>query len=325
MATASNWSRSSHPVGPFPIRESDVGEVNRLFSDSFTDRYHRDGLIGVRVPPLSVNVWRYAIADAEGGALLWRDEEEGKAIAFNVAHRSGAEGWMGPLAVAAGYQGAGIGTTIVQTAVDVLVRHGARVIGLETMPRTMDNIGFYSQMGFEPGRLTLTVTLEAEPTLRPLTQLSRLRAADRDDVLQGCTALLHSLASGYNYERESLLTEELGLGDTLVLTDGGHVAGFAICHGAPLVEGRLREEVRVLKFVCRDGEHVQSLVRGVLDYTRRAGAKRAAIRVQTDYVDCYRLLISMGGRVRWSDLRMTAPGYGETAAAAGVVLSNWEI
>jgi GNAT superfamily N-acetyltransferase len=325
MATATNWSRASHPVGPFPIRESDVAEVNRLFSDSFTERYHRDGLIGVRVPPLSSAVWRYAIADADGGALLWRDEE-GKAVAFNVAHCSGAEGWMGPLAVATGYQNAGIGATVVKTAVDWLVRRGARVVGLETMPRTMDNIGFYSRLGFEPGRLTLTVTLEAEPTVRPLTQLSRLRPLDRDDALAECTALLQSLAPGYNYERESLLTEELGLGDTLVLREGDDIAGFAICHGAPLVEGRAREEVRVLKFVCAGGEHVLPLVRGTLDYSRRAGARRAAVRVQTDYADCYRQLIGIGGRVRWSDLRMTAPGHGESVAqGGGVVLSNWEI
>jgi len=32
-----------------------------------------------------------------------------------------------------------------------------------------------------------------------------------------------------------------------------------------------------------------------------------------------------GGRVRWSDLRMTLDGYAEPTAAKGIVLSNWEI
>src|SRR3712207_7385576 len=42
--------------------------------------------------------WRYAIEDAAEGAMLWRDER-GDVVAFNVAHLSGVEGWMGPLAV----------------------------------------------------------------------------------------------------------------------------------------------------------------------------------------------------------------------------------
>ena len=39
-----------------------------------------------------------AIADAREGAMVWRDDRDNIA-AFNVTHLSGAEGWMGPLAV----------------------------------------------------------------------------------------------------------------------------------------------------------------------------------------------------------------------------------
>src|SRR5213076_773938 len=68
----------------------------------------RDGLVGVRVPHLNPQVWRYALLDAGPGAMLWRDEG-GHVVAFNIAHRSGAEGWMGPLAVRPDRQGAGVG------------------------------------------------------------------------------------------------------------------------------------------------------------------------------------------------------------------------
>ncbi len=33
----------------------------------------------------------------------------------------------------------------------------------------------------------------------------------------------------------------------------------------------------------------------------------------------------MGGRVRWTDLRMVLDGYAEVRPSRGVVLSNWEI
>src|SRR5678816_2313943 len=156
MASSRVWR--PHPVeGPFRARLDEIGELNQVFSDAFTERYRRDGMVGVRVPFLNSTIWRYAIEDAAEGAMLWRDDR-GHIVAFNMVHRSGAEGWMGPLAVRTEYQGAGIGKEIVTRGVEWLKAQGASVIGLETMPRTMDNIGFYSRLGFLPGRLTITAT-----------------------------------------------------------------------------------------------------------------------------------------------------------------------
>ena len=54
--------------------ERDIEGLNRVFADAFTDRYRRDGLVGVRVPQLNPTVWRFALLDAGEGAFLWRDE-----------------------------------------------------------------------------------------------------------------------------------------------------------------------------------------------------------------------------------------------------------
>ena len=324
MAAASEWRDTVQLQGPFAMTVADVAEVNRVFSEAFTDRYHRDGLVGVRVPFLSQAVWRYAVADADGGAMVWRGAQ-GQIAAFNVAHCSGAEGWMGPLAVANVFQGAGAGKTIVRTALEWLRERGARVIGLETMPRTMDNIGFYSQLGFDPARLTITVTIDAQPAEKSLLPLSRLSASDQDAYIEQSSRLVGSLMDGYDFRREIILTEELRVGDTLLLVNRERLLGFAVCHSAPLVEGRTREELRVLKLVCASNAELLQLLRGIADYARRSGARRVAVRAQSDYLGCYRTLISMGGRVRWTDLRMTAPGYPEIPSADGVVLSNWEI
>jgi hypothetical protein len=50
-----------------------------------------------------------------------------------------------------------------------------------------------------------------------------------------------------------------------------------------------------------------------------------AFRVQTEYLDAYQQLISMGGRVRWTDLRMALGAYPEGKARDGLLWSNWEI
>jgi GNAT superfamily N-acetyltransferase len=324
MATSRSWRTTRALDGPHPARLEDIAELNRVFSDAFTERYRRDGMVGVRVPFLNPAIWRYAIEDADGGAMLWRDEQ-GEIGAFNIAHRSGAEGWMGPLAVRSECQGAGNGKAVVRAGVEWLREHGARVIGLETMPRTMDNIGFYSRLGFMPGRLTMTITMDAAAADRHAVLLGRLPARDKEEAVEECRALLAATLPGYDFSREILLTDSLALGDTVLMREQGALAGFALCHTVPLVEGRAREELRVLKLVVRRAEDLEGMLRLLRDYARRSGTRRVAVRLQGEYADAYRRLVALGARVRWTDLRMTLVGHEEPRPAEGIVLSNWEI
>jgi GNAT superfamily N-acetyltransferase len=325
MATLRSWRAPRAADGPFVARVEDIPALNEVFSEAFTERYRRDGMVGVRVPALNPLVWRYAIEDARDGAMLWRGER-GEVVAFNVAHLSGREGWMGPLAVRPEMQGHGLGKEVVRSGIDWLRRQGARTIGLETMPRTMDNVGFYSGLGFLPQRLTLTLTVDAATSERPAQLLGRLAARERDDVVAECRALSEALLPGVDFTRELVLTEQLALGDTVLLRDAtGALVGFALCHSVPLVEGRAREELRVLKLALAREAELPALVGAVADFARRSGTRRAAFRVQGDYEGLYRALVQGRGRVRWSDLRMTLDGYPEPRSSVGVVLSNWEI
>lgn len=324
MATSRSWKPGPIVEGPFPARLEDISGLNQVFSDAFTERYRRDGMVGVRVPFLNPAVWRYAIEDAAAGALCWRSSH-GDIAAFNMIHRSGTEGWMGPLAVRQDFQGAGIGKDVVRRGVEWLKDSGADVIGLETMPRTLDNIGFYSSQGFIPGRLTLTTTLEAAHAPRPPWLFGRQSSSEKDALLGECRALLARVKPGYDYTREIALTDDLALGDTALLRDGDLLVGFALCHTVPLVEGRAREELRVLKLVLADQRYFDGAITTLRDFARRSGTRRVAIRMQGDYAAAYARLIRLGGRVRWSDLRMALVGYEENPPEQGMVLSNWEI
>ncbi len=324
MVSVRNW-RTSPPVeGPFTARVDEIAELNTVFSDAFTERYRRDGMVGVRVPNLNPQVWRYAIEDAAGGAMVWRDAR-GAIAGFNMVHRSGVEGWMGPLAVRMEHQGSGLGKEVVERGVAWLEREGATVLGLETMPRTMDNIGFYSRLGFAPGRLTITLTLDAASNDRGPELLGRMGVRERDDQLLAARELVDGILPGYDFTRELELTDLLALGDTVLLRKGGALVGYALCHTAPLVEGRTREELRVLKLVLADESLLDAMVRTLRDFARRSGTRRVAFRVQGEYDAVYKRLVAMGGRVRWTDLRMALAGREESRPVRGVVLSNWEI
>jgi GNAT superfamily N-acetyltransferase len=323
MATSRSWRQ--HPIdGPYRARLDEVGELNQVFSDSFTERYRRDGMVGVRVPFLNPAIWRYAIEDADAGAMIWRDER-GTLVAFNMVHRSGVEGWMGPLAVRTEYQSSGTGKEIVARGAEWLKAQGATVIGLETMPRTMDNIGFYSRLGFLPGRLTITTTLESAYADKPATLLGRQSPSARETAIDACRALVDRLSPGYDYTREISLTGELGLGDTVLLYQDDELVGFALAHTAPLVEGRSREELRVLKLVLADEALFIDMIHALGDFARRSGTRRVAFRLQGEFLRAYQKVISLGGHVRWTDLRMSLAGFEEKRSLGGLVLSNWEI
>jgi len=311
-------------AGPERIALADIGELNMLFSDAFTERYRRDGLVGVRVPPLNPAIWRYAIEGAGAGAMLWRDGA-GAIAAFNVAHASGAEGWMGPLAVRMDCQGAGQGKAVVRAGIAHLRSAGCRTIGLETMPRTVDNIGFYASLGFVPGYLTVTLTVEASASSSVGGLLTALDPAAREAAVAECSALTGRLSPGADYSREIRLTHELALGDTLLLRRGEALAGFALCHAAPLVEGRTRDELRVLKLVADDLDAFGAMLPSLRALARRSATARVAFRMQGEYRAAFTQVVDAGARVRWTDLRMTLDGHPQVVPATGVLLSNWEI
>lgn len=319
------WRKTPEITGPLVATAEDIPALNVVFSRAFSDRYRKDGMVGVHVPNLNSAIWRFALEDAADGAMIWR-EEGGALIAFSICHLSGAEGWMGPIAIEPAYQGRGLGKKMVLAGIDYLKRNDARVIGLETMPRTMDNIGFYSSLGFVPGHLSITLTIPAEYTSSPrISQLTRIHDDRRIQILSQCGALTRELLSGYDFTREILLTDALSLGETLILEREGVVHGFALCHSVPLVAGRSLDELRVLKLVARTSADFDDLVDQLADYARRSGARSVAVRLQGEYTDIYKRMIERGAKVRWTDLRMSLSGYLEKRADNGIVLSNWEI
>ena len=317
------WRPDRSVRGPDRPTNRDIDPLNRVFAEAFTDRYSRDGLVGVRVPQLNPLVWRYAIDDAGDGAMIWRDAE-GHMVAFNMVHRSGTEGWMGPLAVRPDRQGEGLGSLMVRTGIEWLKNQGATTIGLETMPRTVDNIGFYSRIGLVPGHLTVTLVLDVprrgpgDPAL-----LSRLGAPESG--IEECRKLTSVLLPGVDFSREIALTRELNIGDTTLIRDGGELVAFALWHSTPLAAGRPKDELRVLKLVAHDSAAFDRLLDALPVTAAGERVGRIALRCQTDFSSAYLRLVGRGYRVHWTDLRMTLEGFPRREPVRGVVMSNWEI
>jgi len=321
---AAVWRPDRSVRGPDRPAFRDIDALNRVFADAFTDRYSRDGLVGVRVPLLNPLVWRYALEDSGDGAMVWRDAE-GRIVAFNMVHLSGVEGWMGPLAVRPERQGEGLGSQMVRAGIDWLRARGAATIGLETMPRTAENIGFYSRLGLLPGHLTITLVQEISG--RPRGQVELLSGAGRQlpTRMEECRRLTDALAPGVDFTREIALTRDLGIGDATLVREAGELAAFALWHSTPLAVGRMKDEVRVLKVVARTPGDFERLVEVLPATAASEGVGRVAIRCQTEFAESYLHLVRLGYRVHWTDLRMTLDGFSQRQPGEGILLSNWEI
>jgi GNAT superfamily N-acetyltransferase len=318
------WRPERSVRGPDRPTLRDIESLNRVFADAFTDRYSRDGLVGVRVPQLNNLVWRYALEDAGDGSMVWRDAE-GQMVGFNMVHRSGTEGWMGPLAVRPDRQGEGLGSAMVRTGIDWLRSQGATTIGLETMPRTVDNIGFYSRIGLVPSHLTVTLVHDVPRRPTGVPELLSTAGAAWDQCLEECRRLADRILPGVDFTRELALTRELGIGDTTLVREGRALAGFALWHSTPLAAGRPKDEMRVLKLVAANPVAFDKLVQGLQLSAVNERVSRLAIRCQTEFAGAYLRLVDLGYRVHWTDLRMLLQGYPQPVPSEGILMSNWEI
>ncbi len=318
------WRPDRSVRGPERATLRDVEPLNRVFAEAFTDRYSRDGLVGVRVPQLNAAIWRYAIEDAGDGAMVWRDAE-GQLAGFNMVHQSGAEGWMGPIAVRPDRQSEGLGSAMVQAGIEWLKGQGARTIGLETMPRTVDNIGFYSRLGFMPGHLTITLVRDVGRRDADPGDLLSAAGTPVAEGLAECRTLTERLAPGIDFTRELALTHELRIGDTSLLRRDGRLVAFALWHSAPLAAGRPKDEVRVLKLAAESLDDLERVVDAVQQAAQHERVRRVALRCQSANADAYLRLVERGFRVHWTDLRMILRGHAHAGPRSGVVLSNWEI
>jgi hypothetical protein len=214
---------------------------------------------------------------------------------------------------------------MVRTGIDWLRAQGATTIGLETMPRTVDNIGFYSRIGLVPSHLTVTLVHDVPRRPSGVAELLSTAGGAWEDRLEECRRLADSVLPGVDFTRELSLTHDLGIGDTTLVRESGRLTGFALWHSTPLAAGRPKDELRVLKVVAAHSTAFERLLQALQLSAVGERVTRIAIRCQTEFTRTYLRLIELGYRVHWTDLRMLLDGYPQRVPAEGVLMSNWEI
>jgi len=257
--------------------------------------------------------------DAEVVRTRWRTdpaaalaaEVDGKVVGSGLGMDWGSVFVVGPVTVDPALWSRGIARQLMDELMAlVAARPAVTLAGLFTHPQSTKHIRLYESYGFMPQSLigVFSKPVVARVATAPGLLYSRLSATDQEQALAACRAVAAASYPGLDLTREIRAVAALRLGDTLLLTDGGGISGFAICHcsaGSEAGSGRC-----FVKFAAaRPGAEAvfARLVEACETFAATAGAERVIAGVASGRRAAYRMLQARGYRADLNGLAMHRP------------------
>lgn len=220
------------------MRVDDIVDVKRADLISWTDLFERRYGDEVKLSPRTdENILSYLHSDPDG-AFVASDEYAG-VIGLVFSHVWGATGWTGPLSVLPSYQARGLGKDLLRHSLNYLEEVGCVDIGLETRPENVQNLGMYLKVGLRPESFVLVLgkKIEADELQEePAGEVAVERFSEssiQDKLRSELRRISGALRLGLDYTKDVDLTVEFSLGDAIVATSKGKVAGFCVVHTKP--------------------------------------------------------------------------------------------
>lgn len=233
------------------MRVDDIVDVKGVDLLTWNDMFERSyGTRKKLTPRTDENILSYLHSDPEG-AFVASDDYAG-VIGLVFSHVWGATGWVGPLSVLPEYQAKGYGKDLLKESLNFLEDMGCVDIGLETMPENALNLGLYLKVGLRPETLVLLLNkrIEIEGLQEePVGGVAVERFSEspvQTKLLSEFRRISGSLRLGLDYTKEVELVQEFSMGDTIVATSKGKVAGFCVVQTKPRRVNNLVGSVRVL-------------------------------------------------------------------------------
>ncbi len=315
-----------------PLLRQDLLAVSHLIAEAFTVGRREEGYAEAHVPPCRVEMLEMYLATTPQGCMI--AERGATAVGVAFSHVYGTTGWIGPVAVAAQWQGRGIGTQLTQQCVEFLRSARCTTIGLETMPRSYRNLGFYVKLGFLPQQLTceLVRPIGDQPAPQFATGL-RLRRFSHEagggewSFLGRAAELVSAVAEGTDYGPLIRQTSAFRFGDSFLLERNGQAAALAVVHTEPYFVGQKRNLARLVVAVVPEEqrEELFPALLGILEvYAQQQELDLLCIRVPASSYWALRWAVDHGFRIVHSDLRMTLEGHPERLKGGAVHLNRWE-
>ncbi len=312
------------------MRREDIPAVNMILSKSFTKARLDEGYKDGHVPPCHVSFLEMYLAGFPEGCFVVEKNRE--IVGYAFSRLWGEVGWIGPVSVIPAQQGQKVGQQLMRIVIGTLQTAGARVIGLETIPRNYRNIGFYGKIGFEPQQLVLDMQSPSSEMFNHTTS-DELEAffwglSDQEEKKSLKPALDHFIKKidpHLSLSREIEIVRQFDYGDALLLKDGRRgLIGCAVAHNETYSKEEPRTFLKVTSLLLEDTRDFRAMLEVLHAWAKRDSLSSIVLRAPMRYHLAFNELLQCGFRVVHADLRMTLRGHHEIASPEAFYLTKWE-
>ncbi|MFQ5823985.1 MAG: GNAT family N-acetyltransferase, partial [bacterium] len=294
------------------MAKKDLHRVNLILSKSFTHARIQDGYRSDHIPLCRIEFLEMYLASNPNGSFII--EKDGDIIAYCFSRLWGTVGWVGPLSVIPSEEGHGYGKEVVSACLEFLKKNGAQTIGLEMPSHSNRNLGFYTKLGFIPGKLTVDFihhvfpkASQKQPKGFNTVKFSKKDPINKEKFLTQMRRLSNSLEPGLDYTREIKLATEYGFGDACLMTKDQIVLGFIIAHTEPYSQEEARQYLKINVLQMSSDLPINTLdafLEEVENWARAEYLTEIYLRVPTRYCWGYEYIAKRDFKIVHSDLRM---------------------
>jgi GNAT superfamily N-acetyltransferase len=265
------------------------------------------------------------MGDVDFVRTRWRTEPsaafgayvDGEFAGSNFAINWGSVGFFGPLTVRPDLWDQGVGTLLMEPVMECFRRWGTKQAGLFTFAHSPKHVGMYQKFGFWPRFLTAVMSRPVDPAVQGSgwTKYSDTPVDAREGVLAACRGLTDAVYAGLDVGQEVRAVASQGLGDTVLLWDGGELIGLAVCHCGPNTEagsGTCYVKFGAVRSSPIAGQEFDRLLDACEAMAHEMGLARLAAGVNTARHEAYVQMLRRGFRVDFQGVAMqlsNEPGY----------------
>jgi predicted N-acetyltransferase YhbS len=306
-----------------PLRADEVPEADRIWRLAFGTFLGLPDPLSFRGDVSPVRTRYLADPSASFAAEL-----DGELVGSNFAINWNSVGFFGPLSVRPDLWDRGIARRLMEAVIDAFDGWGTRHVGLFTFGHSPKHLALYQKFGFWPRFVTLIMSkpvAHSDPGTE-WTTYSALSDALQQTALEACGELAGSWYEDLDLSLEIRATAQNGFGDTLLMTEGDRLAGFAVCHCGPDTEAGSGN--CYIKFgAVRPGLDAEaSFVRLFESCEAMAAARgltRLAAGVNTARREAYRLMLARGFRGDVQGLAMDCPDEPAYNRPGVYIIDDW--
>jgi len=256
-------------------------------------------------------------------------ELDGELVGSNFATRWGSVGFFGPITMRPDRQGRGTGKAMVEAVSNQFEEWGVSHGGLCTFPQSPPHIALYNKFGFRARFLTPIMAASAQRSGDAgfWSRYGEMSEGDRRAVEAACRELTDMLYDGLDLGAEIRTVAARGLGDTLLLWEGGsRLAGFAVCHWGPASEageGCCFVKFGAVRPGAGDAVRFAALLDGCGSLAAAVGMANVLAGVNLAREEAYLMMVARGFRAQVQVVTMHRPNEAAYSRPGLYVLDDW--